>query len=294
MPVQINVQANQTALAQSIAQGISQYNSRFAGKNKINLKINEREFRQPLGRITSDLNDFESAMKASNARVLAFGASTAVLGGVVKAFKDVADSTLQVEKNLADINRILNLSVGSLQKFSTQLFDISRNTATSFDQVSKAALEFSRQGLSFNEVLRRTGDALTLVRLTGIDAGKAVSDLTAAVNGFAREGLNTNEILNKVVAVEQRFAVSARDITEALSRAGQSALEAGADFNQLNALVATAQQTTVQMASRRWLRCCLTSRHAALEPRQVDNKSWQRRPSFGAGRLEVDRQTGSG
>jgi hypothetical protein len=137
MPVQINVQANQTALAQSIAQGISQYNSRFAGKNKINLKINEREFRQPLG---------------SNARVLAFGASTAVLGGVVKAFKDVADSTLQVEKNLADINRILNLSVGSLQKFSTQLFDISRNTATSFDQVSKAALEFSRQGLSFNEV----------------------------------------------------------------------------------------------------------------------------------------------
>jgi uncharacterized membrane protein len=110
MPVQINVQANQTALAQSIAQGISQYNSRFAGKNKINLKINEREFRQPLGRITSDLNDFESAMKASNARVLAFGASTAVLGGVVKAFKDVADSTLQVEKNLADINRILNLS----------------------------------------------------------------------------------------------------------------------------------------------------------------------------------------
>ena len=249
MPVQINVQANQTALAQSIAQGISQYNSRFAGKNKINLKINEREFRQPLGRITSDLNDFESAMKASNARVLAFGASTAVLGGVVKAFKDVADSTLQVEKNLADINRILNLSVGSLQKFSTQLFDISRNTATSFDQVSKAALEFSRQGLSFNEVLRRTGDALTLVRLTGIDAGKAVADLTAAVNGFAREGLNTNEILNKVVAVEQRFAVSARDITEALSRAGQSALEAGADFNQLNALVATAQQTTARGGS---------------------------------------------
>ena len=249
MPVQINVQANQTALAQSIAQGVSQYNSRLAGKNKINLKINERQFRQPLGRITSDLNDFESAMKASNARVLAFGASTAVLGGVVKAFKDVADATLQVEKNLTDINRILNLSVGSLQKFSTQLFDISRNTATSFDQVSKAALEFSRQGLSFNEVLNRTGDALTLVRLTGVDAGKAVADLTAAVNGFAREGLNTSEVLNKVVAVEQKFAVSARDITEALSRAGQSALEAGADFNQLNALVATAQQTTARGGS---------------------------------------------
>jgi len=118
MPVQINVQANQTALAQSIAQGISQYNSRFAGKNKINLKINERQFRQPLGRITSDLNDFESAMKASNARVLAFGASTAVLGGVVKAFKDVEKQNYNfLKSNARKYGTIIPQGDGGLKIF---------------------------------------------------------------------------------------------------------------------------------------------------------------------------------
>ena len=246
MAVQINVQANQTALAQSIAQGVAQFNSRLAGQNKLNLQINTRGFTQPLGRITSDLNDFESAMKASNARVLAFGASTAVLGGVAKAFKDIATATIEVEKSITDINRILNLSTGNIAKFSSELFSISKQTAVGFQDAAKAATEFSRQGLSAEETINRTKDALILVRLAGVDSAKAVRDLTAAVNGFSREGLNTEQVLNRIVAVEQAFSVSAQDLTEALSRTGQAAQEAGVDFNQLNALVATAQQNTAR------------------------------------------------
>jgi TP901 family phage tail tape measure protein len=246
MSVQINVQASQSALAQSIAQGVAAFNSRYAGQNQLNLQINARAFSQPLGRITSDLADFESALKASNARVLAFGASTAVLGGVVRSFKEIANVTIEVEKSLTDINRVLNLSTNNLQKFSSELFSISKQTASSFDDATKAALEFSRQGLNTEETLKRTADALTLVRLTGISSTKAVEDLTATINGFAKAGLTTSQVVNKLAAVEQDFAVSAADLTEALSRTGQAAQEAGVDFDELNALVTTAQQNTAR------------------------------------------------
>lgn len=246
MSVQINVQASQTALAQSIAQGVAAFNSRYAGQNQLNLQINARSFSQPLGRITSDLADFESALKASNARVLAFGASTAVLGGVVRSFKEIANVTLEVEKSLTDINRVLNLSTSGLQKFSSELFNVSKQTASSFDDATKAALEFSRQGLNTEETLKRTADALTLVRLTGISSTKAVEDLTATINGFAKAGLTTSQVVNKLAAVEQDFAVSATDLTEALSRTGQAAQEAGVSFDELNALVTTAQQNTAR------------------------------------------------
>jgi hypothetical protein len=174
MAVQINVQASQSALAQSISQGVAAYNARFASQNQLNLQINPRTFSQPLGRITSDLADFESALKASNARVLAFGASTAVLGGSVKLFKEIANITIEIEKSLTDVNRVLGLSTSGLQKFSTELFSISKQTASSFDDATKAALEFSRQGLNTQETLKRTADALTLVRLTGISSRQAV------------------------------------------------------------------------------------------------------------------------
>jgi len=246
MAVQISVQASQTALAQSIAQGVAAFNARYAAQNQLNLQVNTRSFSQPLGRITGNLKEFESALAASNARVLAFGASTAVIGGVGKAFKEIADVTIEVEKSLSDINRVLGLSTDKLQKFSSELFSVSKLTAASFQDAAKASLEFSRQGLNAEDTLKKTADALTLVRLTGVSATQAVEDLTAATNAFKDAGLTTNDILNKIVAVEQQFAVSADDLTSAVSRTGQAAKEAGVNFDQLNALVASAQEKTAR------------------------------------------------
>lgn len=246
MAVQINVAANQAALTASIQAGVQAYNQRFAQNNQINLSINQRGFSQPLGRITGDVKDFEAALAASNARVIAFGASTAVLGGVIRSFKELANVTIEVEKNLADINRVFGLTTSQLQKFSTDLFNVTKLTASSFDDASKAALEFSRQGLKAEDTLQRTKDALTLTRLAGISTANAVDALTSTVNGFAATGISTTQILNKLVAVEQDYAVGAGDLAEALSRTGQAAQEAGVSLDQLNALVTSAQQSTAR------------------------------------------------
>ena len=246
MAVQINVAANQAALTASIQAGVQAYNQRFAQNNQLNLTVNQRAFSQPLGRMTGDVKDFEAALAASNARVIAFGASTAVLGGVIRSFKELASVTIDVEKNLADINRVFGLSTSQLQKFSTELFNVGKQTASTFDDASKAALEFSRQGLKAEDVLTRTKDALTLTRLAGIGTANAVDALTSTVNGFAATGVTTTQILNKLVAVEQDYAVGAGDLAEALSRTGQAAQEAGVSLDQLNALVTAAQQSTAR------------------------------------------------
>ena len=246
MAVQINVAASQAALVNSIQAGVNAYNQRFANQNQINLSINAKAFSQPLGRITGDVKDFEAALAASNARVIAFGASTAVLGAAIRGFKELASTTIEVEKNLADINRVLGLTTGGLQKFSTDLFDVAKQTASSFNDVSKAALEFSRQGLKVEDTLQRTKDALTLARLAGMSTGAAVDSLTSSVNGFASTGITTTQVLNKLVAVEQNYAVGAGDLAEALSRTGQAAQEAGVSIDQLNALVTSAQEKTAR------------------------------------------------
>ena len=246
MAVQINVAANQAALTASIQAGVQAYNQRFAQNNQLNLTVNQRAFSQPLGRMTGDVKDFEAALAASNARVIAFGASTAVLGGVIRSFKELASVTIEVEKNLVDINRVFGLTTAQLQKFSTDLFSVSKQTASSFDDASKAALEFSRQGLKAEDTLQRTKDALTLTRLAGISTANAVDALTSTVNGFAATGVTTTQILNKLVAVEQDYAVGAGDLAEALSRTGQAAQEAGVGLDQLNALVTAAQQSTAR------------------------------------------------
>ena len=201
---------------------------------------------QPLGRITGKVNEFNKSLDASNARVIAFGASAGIIFGLQRAFSSLVTSTIEVQKSLQDINVILNVSTTQLNKFGSELFNIAKNTGQSFQEVAGAATEFSRQGLGLVETLKRTNEALILSRLSGLDTVKSVQALTAAVNSFASQAVTATEIVNKFANVDAAFAVSSADLADAISRVGSSAAQSGVSLNELIALVTSAQQTTAR------------------------------------------------
>jgi TP901 family phage tail tape measure protein len=208
--------------------------------------LNEKAFTQPLGRITGAANEFQKSLDASNARVIAFGASAGLIYTVEKAFTSLIKSTIDVQKSLTDINVILNVSTRTLSQFGSDLFSIAKNTGQSFDVVAQAATELSRQGLGLEETLKRTRDALILTRLSGLDTVSAVEALTATINSFNKAGLDSTVIINKLANVDAAFAVSSADLAEAIKRVGSSAADAGVDFDQLLAIVTSVQQTTAR------------------------------------------------
>lgn len=215
-------------------------------QSKSTLNLNTRNFTQPLGKITGLANEFNKSLEASNARVVAFGASAGVIFAVQKSFTALVASTIEVEKALTDINVVLNTSSSGIKKFGDQLFDVAKNTGSAFKDVAGAATEFSRQGLGLEETLKRTRDALILTRLSGLDVVSSTEALTAAVNSFTKEALTTTDVVNKLAAVDAKFAVSSRDLSEALQRVGSSASEAGVSFDELLGIVTSVQQTTAR------------------------------------------------
>ena len=237
----LNIKGRVVGLDESIQDIVNRVNRRG-----LSVKIRASDYTQPLGRITQKADEFSKSLEASNARVIAFGASAAIIGSVATAFSQVVIQAIKVEKLLTDINVVLGTSLPNLEKFGRDLFDVARNTSQGLEIAAEAALEFSRQGLSMEETLRRTNDALILTRLTGIDAAAAVSGLTAAVNGFADAGLTTTSIINKLAAVDVKFAVSADDLINALARSGAVAQDAGVSFDQLVGAVTSAQQITAR------------------------------------------------
>lgn len=200
----------------------------------------------PLGKISADLNQFQNSLDASVARTLAFGASVGVIGGAVRSIKAVISSFIEVEKAVADINAVFKLTAPELKGFTSGLFDVARDTAQSFGDVAKAATEFSRQGLSVGETLKRTESAMKLVRLAGLETTQAVNVLTAAMNGFSSAGLESEEIVNKLATVDAAYAVSSSDLALALSRAGDTAQGAKVSFDELLGAVTAVQQRTAR------------------------------------------------
>jgi len=208
--------------------------------------LNEKAFTQPLGRITGAANEFQKSLDASNARVIAFGASAGVIYTVEKAFVELIKTTVNVQKSLTDINVILNTTTSGLAKFGADLFDIAKSTGQGFNEVAAAATELARQGLGVEETLKRTRDALILTRLSGLDTISSVEALTATINSFNKTALDSTVIVNKLANVDASFAVSSADLAEAIKRVGTSAQDAGVGFDELLAVVTSVQQTTAR------------------------------------------------
>lgn len=204
---------------------------------------------QPLGKITGAANEFRKSLEASNARVIAFGASAGALFALRSAFTKLVTSAIEVETHLTEINALLQVSTKDLGRFSTELFRVANATGTSFSDAAKAAQEFARQGLSVEQTLQRTKSALTLTRLSGLALEDSVSSLTAALNSFGKEALTDIEIVNRLANVDAKFAVSSADLAEALKRVSGSASDAGLEFNKVISLVTAAQQATARGGS---------------------------------------------
>ena len=233
----IDVRANTRGLEQDILKAL---------KTVEFSQIDTKKSSQALGRITGQVSEFNKSLEASNARVVAFGASAGAIFAVEKAISSLISSTVEVEKKLTDINVLLNLSSSGLEKFGSSLFGIAKNTAQSFSAVADAATELSRQGLGVEETLKRTNAALILTRLSGLDAKSSVDALTATLNSFSGSALDAVSVVNKLANVDAAFAVSSGDLANAISRVGSTAQDAGVSLDELIALVTSAQQTTAR------------------------------------------------
>ncbi len=198
----------------------------------------------PLGRITGQAKEFQKSLEAANARVLAFGASAGVLFTIQRGFQKMVESMIEVEKSITNINVLLQVSSSQIGRFSNELFEVANKTGTSFFDAAEAAQEFARQGLGAEETLKRTRSAMELTRLSGLELSKSVSSITSAIEGFNDEALTSEEIINRLAAVDAKFAVSSADLAESLSRVGSSASDAKVGFNELIAIVTAARQAT--------------------------------------------------
>jgi len=241
MAINLDVHGNTQPLEAAVQAAVNRIR-----RTPIKITVDDKGATQPLGNMKRGADEFTKSMEAANARIIAFGASMAIINGVADSFKAMVRNMVEVEKSLADINVVMGLNAQSLDKFSDGLFKVAKETGAAFKIAADAATEYARQGLNVEESLKRTKDALILTRLTGMDSAEAVKSLTAAMNTYGHQIKDTTQLVSKFAAVDVKFAVSAEDFADAISRTGAAAKGAGVDIDELIGLVTAAQQQTAR------------------------------------------------
>lgn len=86
---------------------------------------------------------------------------------------------------LAEINATFEGLAGSKCTFAEELYEAGRESGKPFGDIAAAAANFAQLGLSSEETVKRTRDALTLVRITGLSMDVAIATLGATVEHFS-------------------------------------------------------------------------------------------------------------
>ena len=167
--IRIGAEIDRTALnivkkdINDLSKGVSSFN---------NNPIVSKNYTQPLGRITGAANEFTKSLEASNARVLAFGASAGAMFAVQKAMQELVKTTVSLERQFKEMELLFDGTAKSFKNFQDNLFAISKQTGKVFSDVAESAVEFARQGLAAEETSKRVSAAMQLSALSGMKGGR--------------------------------------------------------------------------------------------------------------------------
>lgn len=131
-----------------------------------------------------------------------------------------------------------------LQQVTYGAFEIAGRFGLRIEDVSSSMTMFFQQGLNVTQALERTNAAMMLTSVTALKADKAVETITAAMKIYGDTIKDPIILIDALIAVEQKHAITAKTLSEALMATGNAAAEMGVNLNELLGYVTAIGVTT--------------------------------------------------
>ena len=106
------------------------------------------------------------------------------------------------------------------------------------------SLEWLRQGKSIAETKELLRSTMALSKLGNLESAESTEYLTSILNGFNKEAKEAEDVVDKLVAVDNRAATSAGELATALKYSSAVAGEAGISFERLTAMATVISENT--------------------------------------------------
>jgi hypothetical protein len=165
---------------------------------------------------------FGSRIAQITARFTTYLVSLRAVLAAQQAFTNSLQVIFDFDAALSSLQRVLQDTPQQLAAVSDGIFEIARATGRGFEDVTTSLNNFVRQGISTEEALIRTRDALVAVNVTELDANNATRFLTSSIRVFANEVRNGEEALDILVTTADNAATNAGEVGQAFLRSASA------------------------------------------------------------------------
>jgi len=179
-------------------------------------------------------------------RVAMWGAASGAVYGIIGGAKQMLQTMKQAETGLVNLKKVMS--------HVTTDFDHMRDSAVRFAKDYGAELMgvfetmriFAQQGLPQEQVREMTRVATLAANVTTMKPPEAAEALTSATRQFNIEGEKSIAILDSWNEVENKFAITAKDLADGFKKAGTAAKITGIDVHKLNGIITAIGEATRQ------------------------------------------------
>lgn len=188
-------------------------------------------------------NTLLDSMAVSMKNTIKWGITASIFNKITGSIQQAFYYAKDLNTSLTDIRMVTGASADEMQRFAKTANDVSKSLGRSTLDYTRNAVEYYRQGLTDEQVAKRTEVTLKAQNITG--AGKQMVDyLTAVWNGFKINTEGAEQAVDSLAKVADSSASNMSQLATAMSKVAATANVVGVDFNQLNAMIATVVATT--------------------------------------------------
>ena len=168
-----------------------------------------------------------------------------------RAAQEVIDEMVNVESQMVQIDRVMNMNDLNINKFRDDLIGLARDYGNSFDNVADISLRLAQAGIKGQANLALTEKTLLALNTAELDATQATNDMIAVMSqwnlmvGTAEEQAESYaSIIDKVNRVADNFPTTSADIMDALKKTSSAFNMAGASIDETIASIVAAEKAS--------------------------------------------------
>lgn len=174
--------------------------------------------------------------------------TSSALHGFVGALEQAYGYTKNLDKSLNNIRIVTGKNAEEMSKFADQANRAAKALSTTTRDYTDASLIYYQQGLSDEEVLKRTETTIKMANVSGITAETASDQLTAIWNNFYDGSKNLEYYADVLVKLGAATASSSDEISEGVEKFAAVAGTIGLSYDYAASALATVTAKTRESA----------------------------------------------
>lgn len=188
-------------------------------------------------------------IQRSFTRVMDYGVAMRMINSIPRGLQKVNQLTQQLEESITSLRIVTGMNREEAERTMVTYQKMGRQLKATTQEVAQSATTWLRQGYAVEEAGKLIEASMKLSKLGFMDSQSAAQSLTSALKGFRLEVSSAMSVVDKLTQMDQKAAVSAQGVSEALSLIANSARLAGLSMDEAIGIVSTIGEVTQQSMS---------------------------------------------